>query len=130
MYFCKDENVYKPNNAQMLYSFCAELIDMLSDCICNDPEKFNGTIMGKFNGVYIPARKGETVTSLVDYYHGVCKAANKPLAQPELISADTVTTVKIQDILIQSGLEYWLIYNPKDKTYIIKFGKDLKLGEN
>ena len=140
MYFCKDENVYKPNNTQTLYSFCAELIDLLSDCLANKPENETITIIGKFNGKYLHARKGSTANSLVNDYKLQCSYTNDPVAHAPVkndegsteqvtLSIEGETMIKIEDVLIASGLEYWTYYDPIKHTYIIKFGKDLEIND-
>lgn len=45
----------------------------------------------------------------------------------EKVSIEVTTMAKIQELLIQSRLEYWTYYDPEEKTHLIRFGKDLNV---
>ena len=151
MYFCKDENVYKPSNGQMLYSFCAELVDILSDLISNHPEKSESfTVIGKFNGVYLNVRNGDTVITVVNKYRMECTEKNIPMhntpaptesPEPkELIDAEENVDMNLEhrmyectntitNTLRYNKVDFWINYDSKEDTYLIKFGKELNMEE-
>lgn len=136
MYFCTASGMYKPDDMQSIDEFCKELVDMCHARrrLKNNPSKFS-PIIGEFAGITLITKGDSTADSLLDEWRKEIdrleKEANSdtdkkaPFSFSQLIN----TMVKIEGLLMKSGLGYWIAYDPKNNTYCIKVGEDLDFLE-
>ena len=125
MYFSKEKGCYVPHDHETLEHFCEQLVkhfDMRKAYA--DGEHAVTSVLGCFADIYLAATSDTTVKTLIDTYNSAKKDLEEP---PTLVSTETATMAKIQELLIQSRLEFWTYYDPEEKTHLIRFGKDLKV---
>lgn len=125
MYFSEKKGCYVPDKSETILTFCDNLITKFTSDYRDTG--LVEAIYGEYNGIEIEVDKFSTVRSLADAW--MSKAVIEDATESEPLSNETATMVKIQDVLIASGLEYWTYYDPEKHTHIIKFGKDLEIDE-